>query len=98
MPREPWPLHRPPAISGGGDPPGPGRPASAKIFPCHVSGPTGTLQESLDGNGFTYFYGIHMTQEKGKRMDWSFALKIVLFLAGYLVLTQLVLPRLGIQT
>jgi len=39
-----------------------------------------------------------MTQNRGNRMDLSFILKIVLFLAGYLILTQLVLPKLGIHT
>ncbi len=39
-----------------------------------------------------------MTQKKGNRMDLSFILKIALFLAGYLILTQFVLPKLGIHT
>jgi hypothetical protein len=31
-------------------------------------------------------------------MDWSAILKVVLFVAGYLFLTSVVLPRLGVPT
>jgi hypothetical protein len=31
-------------------------------------------------------------------MDWSAILKVVLFVAGYLLLTTVILPRLGVPT
>jgi hypothetical protein len=37
-------------------------------------------------------------QRREGRMEWSAILKVVLFVAGYLLLTSVVLPRLGVPT
>jgi hypothetical protein len=38
------------------------------------------------------------TQKREGLMDWSAILKVVLFVAGYLLLTSVILPRLGVPT
>jgi hypothetical protein len=37
-------------------------------------------------------------QRREGHMEWSAILKVVLFIAGYLLLTSVILPRLGVPT